>query len=182
MAKFGDWYQDLEVRNIMEAFVKRFPEVFEGFDPSDLHVIFTEKKKTGPVVRLRPQRYPQDVFVGKPYIVEVLDESWKKLDRKRKNLAVFHIMCSIPQGGFDPESKFYAKKAKPDIQMFSLEFAACGGVPNWMENPEAIDPLEKPDALTAAERGKDPIPPAYEVGDDGVERMAVTEEDIAAVE
>ena len=180
MARNGDWHQDVELQEIMEAFVNRFPNIFEGFDPSDLHVIFTEKKKTGPVIKLRPQRYPQDVFVGKPYIVEVIDELWKKLDAKRRNLAVFHIMCSIPQGGFDPESRFYAKKVRPDIQMFSLEFAACGGVPNWMENSEALDPLKESAVLNVMGEG-DPIPPVREIGDDGVERRAVTEKDVAEV-
>ena len=27
--------------------------------------------------------------------------------------------------------------------MYFMEFAASGGVPNWMENPAAVDPLER---------------------------------------
>lgn len=175
----------------MEEFVDKFPQVFETFDPQGLHVIHTQKKKRGPVVTLRSVTYPNEVFVGKPYIVEVLEERWKGLDKKRKRLWVFRTMCSIPLGGFDQESKFYAKKCKPDIQMFSLEFAACGGVPNWMENPAATDPLEvsqeeMTERAKALAAGAEAIPPLEDAGDDvvpeegsdGVTRVPMTVGDI----
>jgi hypothetical protein len=66
---------------------------------------------------------------------------WDGLDQKQKNLAVFHVMCMIPEDGFDPESRHFAKKRPYEIEMYMDEYAACGGVPNWMENPDAKDPL-----------------------------------------
>jgi hypothetical protein len=83
------------------------------------------------------------VWLSKVYIAESTDGVWKKLDQKRKNLSVFRIMCAIPQGGFDEQSKAYGKIKKPDIQMFTMEFAASGGVPNWEENPAAKDPMDQ---------------------------------------
>jgi hypothetical protein len=188
VGRYNDWKRDAEVQNIMEEFVEKFPEMFEGFDPQKLHVIHTQKKKRGKLINLRQQGYPQEVFVDRPYIVEVLDVAWSALDIKRKRLAVFHVMCSIPQGGFDPTSKFYAKKAKPDIQMFTLEFAACGGVPNWMENPAAKDPLESTseemsDRVSRMSGDREAIPSEEEAavpekGPDGVVRTPVKLKDI----
>jgi hypothetical protein len=189
VGRYNDFKRDVEVQNIMEEFVEKFPEMFEGFDPQGLHVIHTQKKKRGELIKLRTQGYPQEAFVGKPYIVEVLDMVWSTLDIKRKRLAVFHTMCSIPQGGFDPDCKFYAKKAKPDIQMFTLEFAACGGVPNWMENPSAMDPLEATkeemaDRVSKATMEQEAIPPegkspvVPEKGPDGIVRIPVKVGDI----
>jgi hypothetical protein len=62
---------------------------------------------------------------------------------KQKNLAVFHIMCAIPEDGFTESANHYGKKIKPEISMYMREFAASGGVPNWMENPAAVDPMER---------------------------------------
>ncbi len=143
MARFQDYRTDHEVSDIMEKMLDKFPRMFEGFDVKSLHFIVTCKKKGRQALKLRPVGYPNEVFVGKPYIVEVLEEAWKKMtSQKTKNLAVFHVMCAIPNGGFDPASKYYGKTVRPQIVMYEMEFAAAGGVPNWMENPLARDPLE----------------------------------------
>jgi hypothetical protein len=143
MARFTDYRSDSEVSDIMEGFVDKFPEVFDGFDVDGIRFIVTQKKKNPKEpVKLRAMTYPNEVFVGKPYIVEVFEDSWNKLNGKKKNLMVFRTMCAIPPNGFDPESKYYAKKVKPQIVMYDLEFAAAGGVPNWMENDLAVDPME----------------------------------------
>ena len=143
MARFVDYYSDSEVRTIMESILDKFTDMFRGFDVQRMHFITTKEKKSHRPLKLRTVSYPMEVFIGKPYIVEVFETKWKTLDQKRKNLAVFHIMCSIPDGGFDLESDNYARKLKPEIEMFMLEFAACGGIPNWMENPLAEDPMER---------------------------------------
>ena len=146
MAKFVDFFSDRETQDIMEAYLERFPTMFEGFDASKIGFVTTKKKgkkASGPALKLHKVGYPHNVWLAKVYIVEGSDGVWKKLDQKRKNLNVFRIMCAIPQGGFDEQSKAYGKIKKPDIQMFTLEFAASGGVPNWEDNPAAKDPMDQ---------------------------------------
>jgi hypothetical protein len=178
MAKFVDFYSDRETQDIMEAFLERFPTMFEGFDASKIGFVTTKKKakKTGAALKLHQVRHPHSVWLSKTYIVEAFDQIWKGLDQKRKNLSVFRAMCAIPQGGFDEQSKMYGKVLKPDIQMFMREFAASGGVVNWEENPAAKDPM----AQTEDEVGRAIAPPEAIPADD-VERKAVSEADVAAV-
>jgi hypothetical protein len=142
MARFTDYYTDGEVKDIMERFIERFPKMFEGFDVDGIGFIVTKKKKSAKPIRLLTVSYPMDAFLQKPYIVEVFESVWRPMTPKQKNLAVFHIMCAIPQEGFDESSKYFSKKVKPEITMYMREFAASGGVPNWMENPSAVDPME----------------------------------------
>jgi hypothetical protein len=141
--RYTDYCSDGWVKEIMERFLEHFPEMFEGFDVESICFITTKKKKSHKAIKLRSITYPVEAFLGKPYIVETFDMKWNTLDQKKKNLAVFHIMCAIPQGGFDAASKQYAKRIKPEIEMYLREFAASGGVPNWMENPLAKDPMER---------------------------------------
>jgi hypothetical protein len=143
MGRFVDYYSDGEVRSIMESIAEHCPKIFEGFDANGFHFITTKKRKASKTIKLRRVSYPMEPFVGKPYIVEVFDSKWKAMDQKRKNLSVFRVMCAIPNGGFDNQSKNYGKVIRPEIEMYMLEYAASGGVPNWMENPLAKDPLER---------------------------------------
>ena len=148
MAKFVDFYSDREVQDIMEAYLERFPTMFEGFDVSKIGFVMTKKKAKKSdagqrALKMHRVPYPHNVWVSKAYIVEGSDSVWKRMDKKRKNLSVFRVMCSIPAGGFDEQSKAYGKVKKPDIQMFTLEFAASGGIPNWEENPAAKDPMDQ---------------------------------------
>lgn len=160
MARFEDYTSDYEVCDIMEKMLDTFPQVFENFDVNMIHFIRTDtSKKTKEALKLRPQSYPAEVYVGRPYIVEVMSEKWDSLDQKRKNLAVFHTMCAIPPGGFDPGSDEYAKKVSPTINMYEYEFAASGGVPNWEENESARDPLEAdPEKVLAGASVNNPDP------------------------
>ena len=179
MAKFVDFYSDREVQDIMEAFVERFPTMFEGFDASKIGFVTTKKKgkKTGPALKLHKVAYPHNVWLSKAYIVEASEAAWKKASPKNKNLGVWRVMCAIPMGGFDEQSKMYGKILQPDIKMFMREFAATGGVPNWEENPAAKDPM----AQTADEMVK-AIPVVEAIpADDGIERKAVTAADVTSV-
>jgi hypothetical protein len=142
MARFTDFYSDGEVKDIMERLVERFPDMFEGFDTDNIAFLTTKKKRSAKPMRLISVAYPMEALINKPYIVEIFESRWKPLNPKQKNLAVFHIMCAIPEGGFNATAKHYGKKVKPEISMYMREFAASGGVPNWMENPAAIDPME----------------------------------------
>jgi len=150
MARFTDWNTLPEVQEIMENFITRFPKMFEGFNVGHLMVFCTRKKKSRKPIRLHSISYPMEAALQKPYIVEVFDKKWGKLTPTQKNLAVFHIMCMIPQGAFDPTSKFYGRKVKPDIEMFMAEFAVSGGIPNWLENPAAKNPFEQTQATIDA--------------------------------
>lgn len=182
MSRFMDYYSDGEVKDIMEKFIERFPGMFEGFDVKHIGFVATKKKKSFKPIKLRTVSYPLEVFVCKPYIVETFDAQWVKLDQKKKNLAVFHIMCAIPDGGFDPNSKHYGKKVKPEIEMYLREYAAAGGIPNWLENPAAVDPMERTEDEMAKDLpgGLEAIP--EEDGDDGkVVRVPVTHKTIASV-
>jgi len=179
MAKNSDWGSGKEIQDIMERFVDRFPEMFEGFDVGHMHFIVTQKKKSREPIKLLTVGHPQEVFVGKPYIVEAFELWWKEMNLKQKNLAVFHVMCAVPQGGFDEQSQYYGKRLQPDIKMYMREFAASGGIPNWMENPAAMDPMER----TAEDVANDvPAPDALPEGeDDGVRRSPVTKDTVAGV-
>jgi len=174
MAKFVDFFSDREVQDIMEGFVERFPKIFEGFAASKIGFVSTRKKGKHPI-KLHQVKYPHNVWLSKVYIVETLDTKWKKLDQKQKNLHVFRIMCSIPNGGFDDLSKAYGKVLQPDIKMFMQEYAACGGIPNWEENPAAKDPMaQTADDVEKATPVVEAIP-----ADDVVERKSVSAADVA---
>ena len=178
MAKFVDFYSDKEIQDIMEAIVERFPQMFEGFDASKIGFVTTRKKtkKSGPALKLHKVGYPQNVWVSKAYIVEAFETVWKAQDQKKKNLAVFRTMCAIPVGGMDEQSKAYGKILQPDIKMFMREYAACGGVPNWEENPAAKDPMDQ-----KQEDVQKAIPTPEAIPADGVERKAVSKDAVASV-
>lgn len=180
MSRFQDYRSDHEVSDIVEKFLEKFPSIFEGFDAGGIEFIVTCKKKSQKPINLRSVGYPFEVFIGKPYVMEVMEEKWKKMSQKQKNQAVFHIMCAIPNGGFDPASKYYGRKVRPQIVMYDLEFAAVGGVPPGMtEIEQGNDPLDAaaealvPKSVDAADVG-DPIPPDEE-------KHPVTSEAIASV-
>jgi hypothetical protein len=168
MSRFVDWSQDKEAQDIMEKFLERFPGMFDGFDTSKIGFLMTAKKKAKEPVKLHCVGYPFDVFCSsKVYIVEVFKSRWSKMDAKKKNLAVFRAMCAIPDGGFDEQSKHFAKKLQPEIRMFMKEYAACGGVPNWMENPAAVDPMER-----TPEEIADDVPAVEAIPDEKAEASA----------
>lgn len=176
MAKFVDFESGREVQDIMEKFVEKFPQIFEGFDASRIGFVMTKKKKSKIPVKLSKVGYPMDVFTNKTYVVEAFQSVWKDIDQKKRNLAVFHAMCAIPDGAFDEQSKNYGKKLQPEIKMYMREYAASGGVPNWMENPSAIDPLDR-----TLDEIKDDIPDVDAIpDDDGVERSPVSQEAVEA--
>jgi len=169
MPRNEDYKSDSEVHDIMEKFVERLPGPFKGFEVDCMQFVMTCKKtnlKTP--IKLHAVGYPNEVFVGHPYIVEIFQDTWVTLTPKQKNLLMFHVMCILPDGAFDPASKYYGKKVPPQIVMYHLEFAASGGIPNWRENDKAaMDPMEAdPDdmalAVAAAApqevEGEDPIP------------------------
>lgn len=174
MARFTDYTISPEVTDIMEAILEAYPGVFQGFDLNMLGCIITKKKKSRKPIRLIPVGYPRDVYCDKAYIVEVFEKLWNDLSQKKKNLAVFHIMCSIPEGGFDESSKQYAKKRKPDYELYAEEFAVAGGIPNWMENDDAKDVFDDKQKKEAKQKKED--------SETKRPRAAITKESIENVE
>lgn len=178
MPKNSDWSTAQEARDISERFVDRFPDVFEGFNPDDIFFIQTQKKKSKQPVKMRALGYPGYVVAGKPYVMEVYDVWWKDMDQRQRNIAVFDAMSAIPDGGFDEQSKHYGKLLQPEIKMHMSTFAACGGVPNWFENPAAMDPMDR----TQEELSDDvPVVDAIDDDDSPPERTPVTVDDVASV-
>jgi hypothetical protein len=170
MAKNVDFIVSGEIAGLMEDMIDGFPALFDGFDVSRVACVMTQRKKAKVAVKLHNIGYPKEVLSDKVYIVEVFAESWKDMDAKKRNLALFHAMCGVPVGGFDELSKNYGKKKRPDYSMYLEEFAVSGGVPNWMENDAAQDPMDLA-AEIAAEDEKD----------DGVQRSALTPADVANI-
>lgn len=182
---FTDWAMCPEIKDIMEKFCKKFPYIFGDFDVDGFNVILTKGKKAKFPCKLHSVKYPFHAFSnGRPYIFEVFDSSWSSMDKRQKNTAVFHIMCGIPDGAFDEQSKMYGRTIKPSINMHLLEFAATGGVPNWFENSYAKDPMENgaeevennfSSLLCASSNDGDEIS-----GNDEVKRVPVTSEMIGS--
>jgi len=143
MPKFTDCHTSTDVSDIMEDIIDKFPRVFPGFDLNQIGIIHSngKKSKKNPL-KIRSVRYPYDVWMSKVYIIEVADETWSEMCDKKKHLSVFHTMCAMPEGAFDAQSDNYAKIRKPDYEMYAEEFAVTGGIPNWMDNDEARDPME----------------------------------------
>lgn len=171
MSKFTNYQIDSEVKDIMEALCEAFPVVFEHFDPAKVGTIKTEKKNLRRPVKLVKVGYPREVFCDVPFIVEVYMTWWKDMTDKQKNLALFHVMCSVRSGAFDESSNDYGKTRSYDYEMYKEEFAVTGGVPNWMENDAARDPIE-----VARERDAE-----SDESEDGVRRMPITSDAVGAI-
>ena len=141
MARNDDWAPAADVKDIMEKMLEAFPDVFQGFDVNGVLAILTKGKKARKPIKLTPVRYPFSVGLDYVYIVEVFEEQWEKMGQKQKNLAVFHIMCRVPESGFDPQSNNYAKQRRYDYELYQEEFAVADGVPDWY-SPDARDPFD----------------------------------------
>jgi len=169
MAKNVDYIVSGEISGLMEGMIDGFPALFDGFDVTQVACVMTQRKKSKTAVKLHNIGYPQQVLSDKVYIVEVFFEVWKDMDATKRNLALFHAMCGVPVGGFDELSKNFDKKKRPDYVMYLEEFAVSGGVPNWMENDDAQDPMVLAAEIAAGEKA------------DGVQRSPLTPADIANI-
>lgn len=148
-----------EIYETMQRIADRFP-MFEEFEPEKVLVVFRDEKKLKKIYRAKGFTYPASLETDKAYLVEIQDAAWADFDESKRNMLVFKFMVSVPMGGFDPDSKEYAKIKKPDYEMYAEEFAACGGNPDWI-NCDVTDPMEQ--------------------GGDSVERQPVQQEDIEEV-
>jgi hypothetical protein len=172
MAKFGDWTAWQEGRDIVDRLLERFPAIFDGFNANEVYFVMNKTKRSKEPIKVHISGHPFHLFT-KPYAFECFDLWWKDMDAKKKNLAIWRAMCAVPDKGFDDQSKDFGKKLQPEIKMFLKEYAACGGVPNWLENPAAKDPMER----TADEVSED-VPKVEAVPGQSIKRTPVTAGDI----
>jgi hypothetical protein len=181
MPRFEDYTVDPEVKDIVERYVKKFPQIFGGFKVDDIFFIVTQKKRLSGKfpIKVKSVPYPHYVSSGFTYVFETYETKWDKLNQKQKNLSVFHAMCAIPQDGFDPLSTYYGKIAKPDYEIYQFEYAASGGVPNWQEDDSARDPMEiDTDEIQLATDDEEEAIPAPKKSSDGT-KSPVTIDDVA---
>jgi hypothetical protein len=163
MPRFEDWGSSPEVRDIVEQYVQKFPYIFEGFKVDDIFFIMTKVKRVRGKFPIRAKAipYPYNIAMGQTYVFETFETKWEDYNQKQKNLSVFHAMCAIPIGGFDPLSAYYGKMVKPDFEIYRYEYAVSGGIPDWQENNDARDPMELEQAdvpLIREDGDEDPIP------------------------
>ena len=143
MAKVTDFTISGEVTDIMKRQIEKTPDIFPGMDVSKIGVTHNNMKTCSKEpLKVISVKYPTSAWVDKTYLIDVAQKTWEEMNERQKNTAVYHTMCYMSaEGSFDETSKNYAAKRKPDIQMFSEELAATGGIPNWMDNEDAKDPL-----------------------------------------
>lgn len=142
MPKQKDYYVGPVVTEIMEKLFKNFPNVFEGFDVTQIVCVHTKDKQNArKPLTLKAVPYPYSVWMTPTYIIEVADKTWLEMSERQRNLTAFKTMCAFPEGAFDPESNNFGKIKKPDYEMYAEEFALTGGVADWMENEDVKDPL-----------------------------------------
>ena len=127
MAKNTDWKSGAEVREIMERFIERFPQMFEGFNLDKIFFVITEKAKAKTPLKVRAVGHPVEAFLDRPYIVEAFDEWWAKMDRKKRNQAVFGAMCRFPEGAYYVLADFSELSAE-DSMTFGLRLTREAGV------------------------------------------------------
>jgi len=156
-----DWEINQDVSIIIDRLVNKV-KAFSFFEREHVFYVTVRGKKYKKPIRVISCKYPYYLTTTPyVYIFEVMGDVWSALSQKQKNLSVYHAMCGIPLGGFDPAGKDFARKLSVDYELYADEFDVAG-VPDWLENPDAIDPLDSP------------------VGD-GKKRVPVTKETIAAV-
>ena len=154
-----DWEQNQDVPVIVDRLANKV-KAFSFFEREHIFYVTVRGKKYKKPIKVVSCRYPYYVTTTPyVYIFEIMGDVWTALSQKQKNLSVYHAMCSIPSGGFDPVSKDFARKLSVDYELYADEFEVAG-VPDWLENPDAVDPLDSPKS-------------------DGKKRVPVTKETIA---
>jgi hypothetical protein len=158
MAKEIDYVISAEITDIAEKMIEKFEVLFSHVDLDKIIGIHVNGKKNGKEpIKLVNNKFPYNVIIdNKVYFAIVDSELWKEMNEKRRNLAVFHILCSLPEGAFDVESKDYGKIKKPDYKVFREEYLMCGAA-DWLDNDAAKDPLNEKDVKTREKSKKVPV-------------------------
>lgn len=142
MAKFTAYCADTETKEIMEKLIKKYPVIFGHIVPDKIGFVMNLKNKSHIPIKVSSVKFPDAIWNDNVYTFVVFQDCWQTLESKQRNLAVAQAMCQIHPDGFAEQSQGYAKIVKPTITTFLEVFSMAGGVPNWLENASATDPLE----------------------------------------
>lgn len=133
---------ETDAKEIMVKLIAKYPTIFGHVEVDRIGFIRNLKKKSDLPTKLVAVKHPHDIWNDNTYILEIFGDCWGTLEQKQKNLAIAQVLCSIHSEGFSENSKNYGKTIKPNIVSYLEVFSLSGGIPNWLENPSALDPLE----------------------------------------
>lgn len=142
MAKYAAYCEDTEAKEIAGRLIAKFPEIFGHIEAERIGFVMDLKKKSSVPIKVIPVRFPHSIWNDNVYIFVVYNDCWSTLEQKQRNLGVAEALCSIHKDGFAELSKGYGKTVRPEINTYLEVFAMAGGVPNWLDNVNAADPLE----------------------------------------
>lgn len=131
MAKFKDWSSDVEVKDFANKLKTAYPDIFGHIDLEKIQ-FFRVFKSSTKVAKIVPVKFPHDaVSCTHVYTIMTYNARWNIFSEAQKIAAVFQQLISIPEGGFDPESEFYAKMKRKDVNEYSEFLCAVGMNFNW---------------------------------------------------
>lgn len=151
MAKFTAYTAETDAKEIAAKLIEAYPKLFGHIEVEKIGWIRNLKKTSKIPIKLYVVKYPHSIWNDNVYILEVFGDCWSCLESNQKNLAVAQAMFAIPPEGFYESSKQYQKLVKPNITTYLEVFAMAGGVPNFLENANAADPLAANPSMVAFE-------------------------------
>lgn len=141
MAKYEAYCEDTEAKEIAKKLISKFPTLYGHINPDKIGFVMDLKKKSHTPIKVSSVKFPDSIWNDNVYTFIVYQDCWATLETKQRNLGVAQALCSIHQDGFSEQATGYGKLVKPNINTYLEIFAMAGGVPNWLENNQAVDPL-----------------------------------------
>jgi len=142
MAKYTAYCEDTEVKEIAVKLIEKFPTIFGHINVDKIGFVMDLKKKSSFPIKVNKVSFPNSIWNDNVYVFIIYNDCWATLEQKQRNLGVAQSLCSIHLDGFSETSTGYGKIIKPNINTYLEVFAMAGGVPNWLENVNAADPLQ----------------------------------------
>jgi len=142
MAKFTAYTAETDSKEIALKLIETYPQLFGHVNAEKIGWIRNLKKASKIPIKVYKVSYPNSIWNDNVYIIEVFNDCWACLENNQKNLAVAQAMFSIHAEGFSENSQNYQKLVKPNISTYLEVFSLAGGVPNFLENASANDPLK----------------------------------------
>ena len=142
-----DCNPDQEIKDLAVQLMDKYPEHFPTFDP-DMVIFLKTESKSKPKWDGRVMACKYQFRIGNPhlYAIEIDSLWWEEFTPEQRQFCMYHQMCHIPSGGFDPESKEYAKVLPHSIQDFPEVLGAAGAAFDWRRPGEQL-----PDLISANE-------------------------------
>jgi len=141
MAKFTAYCEDTEVKEIAAKLIEKYPTLYGHITPDKIGFVMDLKSKSHTPIKVKAVSFPDSIWNDNVYTFRVYQDCWSTLENKQRNLAVAQALCSLHVDGFSETATGYGKIIKPNINTYLEVFAMAGGVPNWLENNQAVDPL-----------------------------------------